>query len=322
MEIIKSETEEFALRASLHPRFLAGIDAVKNLLKYRGNKPYGVMIIGEPGCGKSFLLETVQRMYPELVTRRKTEISMISIDSPPDITTSALYSDILDELGDPCPDEGRPKALRRRMKRLLKSLKTKLLAIDEAHDFLPSSGLTPTSKAVKTIKWIMNNTRIPLVLAGQPDTKDLLDNDDQLKSRFIEVIELCHFSCATEEQALDSADFFDGLFSVFPRKLIGMEFLDEVYLEENGEPIFQTNENFNNLLRLVIATEGNPRRINMLLMDVIESTNPDDELNISDFAESWERVLKSKVEFNLNPFTADKKDVIKIAKKSGLYEAW
>jgi hypothetical protein len=320
MPIINKETEEFAIRASLHPNFEAGMDAILNVMKYRGIKPYGVMILGDPGCGKSFLLETVQRKHPELFTRRKTEIPMICIDSPPDIAAGAFYSDLLEALGDKCPDEGTPKALRRRLKKLVKNLNTRVIGIDEAHDFLPSSGLTPTSKAVKTIKWLMNNTKVPLVLAGKPNTKDLLDIDDQLESRFVQVIKLENFSCINEERSLDSADFFDGLFSVFPRKVIGMSFLDEIEGSEPDDPEYQLNDNFDNLLRFILATSGNPRLINMLLMDVIESTKKEDTLNISDFAPSWDKVLKSKLKMNINPFTSQLAEVYEEAKTRGKYE--
>lgn len=320
MPIINKETEEFAMRASLHPNFEAGMDAILNVMKYRGTKPYGVMIIGDPGCGKSFLLETVQRKHPELFTRRRTEVPMVCIDSPPEIATSAFYSDLLEGLGDKCADEGTPKALRRRVKKLLKNLNTQVIGIDEAHDFLPSSGLSSTSKAVKTIKWLMNNTKVPLVLAGKPNTKDLLDIDDQLESRFVQVIKLENFSCVNEERSLDSADFFDGLFSVFPRNVIGMSFLGEVEGIKTDEPEYQLNDNYENLLRFILATSGNPRLINMLLMDVIESTKKGGTLNISDFAPSWDKVLKSKMKMNINPFISPLKLVYEEAEIRGLYE--
>lgn len=317
--MLKQETIEFNERASLHPNFEAGIEAILNVMKYKGTKPFGVMVIGQPGCGKTFLLDTVKRMHPEVFTRRKTEVPMVCIDSPPEISPSTIYSEMLDALGDECAYEGSVKGLRHRLKKLTKNLDTKLLAIDEAHDFLPSSGLTKTSTALKVIKWLMNNTEVPLVLAGKPETKSLLDSDDQLRDRFLQVIKLESFSCNTGDKSLDSADFFDGLFSVFPRKTVGMNFLDEVQTD-NGEVELVLNNNFDNLLRFILATAGNPRLINKMLLEVIESTCDSDELTISDFAPAWEKTLKSKMELGFNPFTSDLSIVKEMAVERGLYE--
>ena len=317
--MLKQETIEFNNRASLHPQFEAGIEAILNVMKYRGTKPFGVMIIGNPGCGKTFLLDTIKRMHPEIFTRRKTEVPFVCIDSPPEITPSTIYSEILEAMGDECADEGTVKSLRRRIKKLTKNLDTKLLGIDEAHHFLPSSGLTKTSTVLKVIKWLMNNTEVPLVLAGKPDAKSLLDFDDQLKDRFLEVVKLESFSCVTLDKSLDSADFFDGLFSVFPRKTTGMEFLEESE-NDDGEIEYKLNNNFSNLLRFILATSGNPRLINKMLLEVIESTNKDDVLAIADFAEAWDKTLKSKMEFHFNPFTADYSVVKSMTIARGLYE--
>ena len=317
--MLKQETIEFNNKASLHPNFEAGINALSNVMKYKGVKSYGVMILGDPGCGKTFLLDTFQRMHPDIFTRRKTEVPMVRIDSPPEINAGSMYSELLEALGDPCADEGAPKSLRKRLKKLLKNLNSKLMSIDEAHDFLPSSGLSKTSIVLKVIKWLMNNTNVPLILAGKPETKNLLDCDDQLEGRFLEVIKLENFSCITTEKSLDSADFFDGLFSVFPRQTIGLEFLDE-FESADGEFHYKLNNNFSNLLRFVLATSGNPRLINKLLLEVIESTNKKDVLAIADFAPAWEKILQSKMVFNFNPFTADLSVVKKNASERGLYE--
>ena len=57
-----------------------------------------------------------------------------------------------------------------------------------------------------------------------------------------------------------------------------------------------------------------------MLLEVIESTNKDDVLAIADFAEAWDKTLKSKMEFHFNPFTADYSVVKSMTIARGLYE--
>lgn len=318
-QTLKPETLAFHQNVCWHSQYLQAHEGFKRVHKYNGIQPKGLMLLGDYGCGKTFLCEQYENQHALPETDELSAVAIVRVDAPPEPNPTALVSDILDHLGDLDAYTGRPSQLRKRLVKLLERLQVSMLIIDEVHDFLPSSGLTSSSKVIKFLKWFMNNTKIPLVICGPLPSRALLAIDEQLKSRFQTVIELKAFTCTDEDERLDFADYLDVLFNQFPRKIHNTYQL----LEKDAEGSIFLRDNINGLLRICLATDGVPRNINQLLSDAIERTEDGDVVSNAVFAQCWEQVMIDSTDDNApnNPFVADMDYVKCQLRKRGLYAA-
>jgi hypothetical protein len=310
------ERDEFLNRVVWYPKFKTAYDTLHHFLTFGGKDEEALLINGPVGAGKSFLLEQIQRDFPNIDTPEGTIRPVLYIRVPPENTLGGLLCNLLSGMGDPMPTGCSIGARRQRLKMLIVAQGTRIMLIDEAQSIVPRSGGDDKSENIKLLRELTDDLNIPIVLTGKKDVRAILTADDALRSRVRCTLDLNYFSCKDADKALDFADYMDVLLGMFPRKLHGFNFIEET---DDGE--IGLSENINNLVRVVLATNGCPRSIKYLLRSVIETTASEAVVTTKSFADIFYMADNLVKPLSFNPFSATFTKVKAEAEKRGLYDS-
>lgn len=243
----------------------------KGLVDLRGS-----LFLANTGVGKTFTLSNF--------VAGCDEGKVVVIDSPPEITLNSIIEELLEALRDPKPETGTVTMKRRRLRRLLEEREIQMIIIDEIQDLLPRGKLDDKTRGIKLIKWLMNNTNIPVALAGLPYCITILQADKQIASRFNNVIELHSYSMLNDSEKLKYFTFMKSLLSAFPRPV-------KCLMNESG------------LKRFLLATNGLPRTIKSTLTTAIQLTEKDQEVDREVLSVVWQRSVTNFAN-TIDPFRA------------------
>jgi len=302
---------------SLIDKFHRPMQTILRTIKYRHQETSGTLVLGHPGCGKSFFAEKILKDYAEKSMPDKDRCFGIYVETS-GCGLNELYREILTKLGDIDPGYGRIADKHRRIIHLVNKLDVKVVFLDEIQVMLPTSGLLPTSKFVKQLKEMVNKTNCAWVLLGVPDAADIVAVDTQLADRFPRVVCLESFSCAGENKVLDFMEYLFDLLANFPRKMPYFKCLNES-INDDGYS-YKSEVNYDNLLRLCLASQGRPRRIRDLFVDCIENTSSDEKVTKATFESAYVNCYSNNTDKQLgNPFLMPIKEVKKCLIKDGLY---
>lgn len=182
---------ELRIRDILERRFISH-ERINDIFKYADylmfrpmrSRAAGIGIIGEPGAGKTDLLEQLRARYPGesagrglIATRPTLLFSMCGVRD-----ARVLYVRMLAALGHP---EGGRFTGREREQLVLsvaRSCQLRMLLIDEIQDVLKGTRLQQTA-TLETLRFLMNELRIVLVVAGSEEAELAIGMDAHLSSR-------------------------------------------------------------------------------------------------------------------------------------------
>ncbi|MDX2218184.1 MAG: TniB family NTP-binding protein [Burkholderiales bacterium] len=165
-------------------------EELERLLAYpQINRMPNIALIGESNSGKSELLNNFYRRHEALPDPNADlmHIPVLKIQAPNESRLESFYEEILAAIFLPPKLHSRESAAeqRRRIVAALRSLGTKMLVVDEAHSMM--TGKKTQRLILNGIKYLANELKIPIVLAGTSDLLSLLNSDRQLANRFIPV---------------------------------------------------------------------------------------------------------------------------------------
>lgn len=300
-----------------YPAYKTAIDVLEHHFATNSSKPRAVLVHGPTGVGKSFIIKKLMEAHKAKDSLELTTVPIVFVETPAENTVNGLLLSLLTALGDPEPTVGATASKRSRLFHQLKTLKTKLIFIDEAQDLIPKSGADGKSKIIKFLKNIMNGTNVPFILVGTSNLLEILGADDQIKTRVKDIVRLSYFNCFNPDQALDFADYLSSLLLTFPRKIEGFDFC---YENSDGELVL--DKDICNLVRLALATDGCQRRIHDLLERVADHTSPDEVITRQHFEKYWNLadLLLKRLDFNPFSKTVGFEQVAKEAQLRGLYD--
>ena len=310
------ESEAFLQRVVWYPNFKRVYDDVLHRMMFGGRREEMLIVQGPVGTGKSFLREVIERDFLPIKTDERTSVQVLSCRYPPEKTITGLLGNLLEGMGDPVSDSCSVVRRRQRLKKQIKEQNTRLILIDEAQTMLPRGGGDEKTIGFKVLRELTDDLRIPIVLLGTEETSEVIKLDNALCSRVRSVFTLQRFSCKEYDDALDFADYISVLISHFPRKVHGWDFVE--FHDDGG---ISLAPNINNLIRLVLATNGSQRSLKYLLSELIERTLPATRVTMKHCAEYYYSANNHEDKLNFNPFDADIKKVIKEAEKRGLYDS-
>jgi len=283
---LKPETELFNKCVCEHPAYTDAFHTVQRLHKHQGVVK-GALLLGDYGCGKSFFCEQYANSLSVPPSDELSPMPVLYVEIQPGTKTGGLIGGMLEKLGDPNPDTGLIAKRGKRLLKLMQELKVSLVILDEVQEMLPSYVNKESAPIIRQIKWLMNNSKIPFVLCGHNEAISIHSDNSQIRSRIQSIIRFTGFSCLDENSQFDFADYMQGLFDAFPRKIHSCFHL----LESDDDGDYSLKEDNSNLLRLCLATRGIPRYINALLVNIIEETEPEELITTKHFSESWQTVL-------------------------------
>ena len=145
-------------------------------------------IIGETNNGKTMLLNAFYRSHsPDdaalMSGEQNTELPVLKMQSPPEPNENRLYSDILLRLFSSASTRESTESKLQRIKILLTNLNTRMIILDEFQNALAGTG-NRLRRFLNAIEYLGNELQIPIVVAGTPETLNVLQADPQIKNRF------------------------------------------------------------------------------------------------------------------------------------------
>lgn len=144
-----------------------------------------LLIIGPTNNGKSTIIEKFRRKFPAVDTTKNFEglrIPVVTFQMPPDPSGTRFYSMLIKSTGE-VVRVSRTAELEQAALNRLRSVKAKILVIDELHNVL--SGQSDVRREfLNTLRFLGNELRIPIVGVGTRDAYLAIRSDDQLENRF------------------------------------------------------------------------------------------------------------------------------------------
>lgn len=192
-----------------HTSFASALQIVSDRVAdtLAGLPPCFELLLGPSRCGKTELIKTIARRYPESRQngRRTVPLLVVYIESgtnPKDLPIAVIQA-----LGLPPPkDSMRVKSLRTFMLSQLALAGVRVIVFDEASHLVDVGTRTPARVASDWFKDLQTNAKeIGIVLSGLPRLKRLLDNNEQLRNRTHKPVKLMPYRWDQEDERISFA---------------------------------------------------------------------------------------------------------------------
>jgi type II secretory pathway predicted ATPase ExeA len=193
------------------PRNQSALNAIGNCHSHAklSKEPEGILILGDTGAGKTTVVKLYMRSHPRIVTEEVTVVPVLYATVPVPATCKSLVTALLTAIGDPAAEKGSQVTQTLRLKRYIGACKVELLILDEFQHFQDRESLRVLKTISDWLKVLMDETGVPMVLAGLPYSHTVLDdeNNEQLRRRFALRIELAPFGFNTSRERQDFRRF-------------------------------------------------------------------------------------------------------------------
>lgn len=142
-------------------------------------------IIGETNNGKTMLLKTFCRRHTpdEQAYLEHPTLPVLMLQAPPEPNEGRLYADILTMLFSSAGARETADSKLQRIRMLLTNLETRMIILDEFQNALAGTGAR-LRRFLNGIKFLGNELSIPIIVAGTPETLNVLQSDPQIANRF------------------------------------------------------------------------------------------------------------------------------------------
>lgn len=249
-------------------------------------EPESVAIVGETGTGKTALLTKYASRNLRIEHEEFTEVPVLYAEIPAKCTIKKLVTILLRAIDSPFPVAGDEEDRTHQLVTLVRQCKVRLIILDEVNHLVDRGTAKSHYFVGDWIKQLITKTRVPVVLAGTPRVRYLLETNEQLASRFAETILIALLSA--EKDAINSIgtalDTFDKMLGDIPR--ISFKVLETQRL-------------------FVFASGGRLRSLVRLFTRAVEIGGNANGVNFDSLAQSFEQVIYDKCPPGRNPFRED-----------------
>lgn len=252
------------------------------------SEPICIAVVGESRTGKSRLLESITKQYPKLRNVEGAIVPILSIRTPSKPSVKGLVEVMLRELGDPLwYKRGSENEKTERLYTLLEQTETHTLIIDEFQHFYDKVSHKVQHYLSDWLKIFVDRSGLMLIVAGLPDCMAVINQNQQLRGRFMAPIHMPRFDWNDE----DARGEFIACLESFQQALSRYEFPDLI----SDEMAF----------RFYCATGGLIGYLAKILHQACLNAQVDDKLiiTLADLAQAYEEsVWVDGVVFMQNPF--------------------
>ena len=247
--------------------------------------PRGLMILGEPGVGKSKLAHVYMSDCSNPSTDERTKNTIIIVEMPPSCSIDWFYTKILAALGDPAPESGRIPSKELRVIQLFKAQEVELLIIDEIHNLLPGNVTgAQAQKMANMLKTLMNTTQVPIVLLGEERADALIEVEAAFASRFKKLVYLRNMEFSEDLERQNYREFLASIRKKIEVPCIALD-----------------NEDF--AIRMYAASAGNIREMMHMVTEAIEYIlEGEPSITLDTFACAFEQISSNPMNLKNNPF--------------------
>lgn len=293
MDLGHDYSRELRLRNTVikHNNFMSITERMEechDFTKKTGTSTY-LLILGDPGVGKSTLLRNYEARHPRTGNGRTISVPVLSVEIPPSPSLVSLVNAFLAAYGDVYVQRSRKNVgdMTRQLITLMKAAGTVVILLDEIQNFMTQANQTQVRALAAWLKTLMNQLSIALIAAGVPESQRLVNADDQLRSRMSAEMWIKPFD-------IDDKEGFD----VFRKILFS--------IEKNIE-FPAPSELYNNPLaeRLYFACDGRLRPLISLLSYAIRMVEKrgGDCITVDVLYEAFLQTFKSDTPDRDNPFS-------------------
>lgn len=169
-----------------YPRVLTILQQMEEIYNHpKMHRMPNLAIIGETNNGKTMLLNTFYRRHAptEEAYLEHPTLPILMLQAPPEPSEGRLYADILTSLFSYAGARETADSKLQRIRMLLTNLETRMIILDEFQNTLAGSG-TRLRRFLNGIKYLGNELSIPIIVAGTPETLNVLQSDPQIANRF------------------------------------------------------------------------------------------------------------------------------------------
>lgn len=167
-----------------YPKAMVAIEKLESLLNWPSKQRMpNLLIIGPTNNGKSMIIEKFRRTHPPITEPDSEKIPVVSVQMPSEPSVKRFYSALLMAIGAPIRPRQQLAEIEEQALRLLRTVKVKMLVIDELHNIMAGAG-SSRREFLNLLRFLGNELRIPLVGIGTKEAYLAIRSDDQLENRF------------------------------------------------------------------------------------------------------------------------------------------
>lgn len=179
---------------------------------FEHGEPDILLILGEPGTGKTWLVKRFASNYPRQVLETVTQVPVLLVNVPAKCSLKSLPSAMLEALGSPLWNVGNEEQRTHQLETLLRKCGVRMIILNEANHLVDRGKEKSHYLLADWIKLMSERSGVPFVLVGIPRLKVLLEVNEQLADRVREVVTIepfgvdrrCKNQMATALKAFDS----------------------------------------------------------------------------------------------------------------------
>jgi energy-coupling factor transporter ATP-binding protein EcfA2 len=148
-------------------------------------EPQCMSLTGTSGAGKSTLVRDYANAFPRKLTKNRTVVPVLYVETPSPVTVKGMCSTMLDALGDPVAFKGTLASMNHRLIGFIHDCDVELIIRDEFHHLIDSETNRILEKVSEWLKSLIKKTGKPFLVVGiEGKVENILRTNQQLSRLF------------------------------------------------------------------------------------------------------------------------------------------
>ena len=190
-------------------------------------EPSGMVLIGDSGVGKSSIISL---FASEANKELDNEKAVIRVHTHNVRTLNAIYTSVLQSLGDIAPAKGKEHEKRLRIIALIANLNVQMIFFDDFHHVVEQRGREAARAIVDEIKMIKEESHVATVFVGVKSLANVGLINEQIDTRYNAIVEIPALNIKSEDDVKDLRAFLTSYIDHHGIKLsFDIKTMDNIY---------------------------------------------------------------------------------------------